>query len=150
MPAAVAVVSVLSTLRERGASVVDVSPIVLAESWSGRAHLYWKDLKGMGSLRSGSSGRRVRRLHALLRAAGTYEGPDATVFSAETADAVMRFQRSRRLPADGKAGPMTMIALYQSLADDGVPKLAVAPLQSVLEGSTPPAAIEPRTEGSEG
>jgi len=134
-----------------GRAVVDVSPIVLAESWSGRAHLYWKDLKGMGSLRSGSSGRRVRRLHALLRAAGTYEGPDATVFSAETADAVMRFQRSRRLPADGKAGPMTMIALYQSLADDGVPKLAVAPLQSVLEGATPPAAVEPRTtEGSEG
>ncbi|MFM8409761.1 MAG: peptidoglycan-binding domain-containing protein, partial [Alphaproteobacteria bacterium] len=134
-----------------GRTVVDVSPIVLAESWSGRAHLYWKDLKGMGTMRPGSSGRRVRKLHALLRASGVYEGPDATVFSAETTDAVTRFQRSRKLPADGKAGPMTMIALYQSLADDTVPRLSVAPVPTVTETAPPaPSAAppaEPRVEG---
>jgi len=131
-----------------GRAVVDVSPIVLAESWSGRAHVYWKDLKGMGTMRSGSSGRRVRRLHGLLRAAGVYEGPDATVFSAETTDAVSRFQRSRKLPADGKAGPMTMIALYQSLADEGVPRLAVLAPQAVLEAAPPAPPAESRADGS--
>ncbi|MFM7142231.1 MAG: peptidoglycan-binding domain-containing protein, partial [Alphaproteobacteria bacterium] len=105
----------------------------------------------MGTMRPGSSGRRVRKLHALLRASGVYEGPDATVFSAETTDAVTRFQRSRKLPADGKAGPMTMIALYQSLADDAVPRLSVAPAPAVAEAALPaPSAAptaEPRVEG---
>lgn len=127
-----------------GRAVVDVSPLVLAESWSGRAHVYWKDVQGMGTLREGSNGRRVRRLHALLRSAGVYEGPDAPVFSAETTDAVTRFQRSRRIVADGKAGPMTMIALYQGLGDETLPRLAVS--SPAAEASVPPPAPEVRAD----
>ena len=46
---------------------------------------------------------------------------------------MLRFQRSKRLVADGKVGPMTMIALYQSVSGDRLPHLGAVPER--VEGS---------------
>ena len=43
---------------------------------------------------------------------------------------MLRFQRSKRLEADGKVGPMTMIALYQSVSGNRLPHLGAAPEKS--------------------
>jgi general secretion pathway protein A len=108
-----------------GRSEIAVSPGVLAEAWFGKAHLFWRDLDRMGGVLSvGSVSPKVRRLHSLLRGVGVYAGPDAEIFGPATEEAVMRFQRGKRLFADGKAGPLTMITLYQSVADERVPRLA--------------------------
>src|SRR5581483_1326165 len=107
-----------------GRSSVDVSPAVLAAAWFGKAHLFWRDLDRLGGLLAvGSVNPKVKRLHELLRGVGVYSGPDSTVFSPDTEAAVLRFQRAKRLFADGKAGPLTMITLYQSVAADRVPRL---------------------------
>jgi hypothetical protein len=107
-----------------GRSEVEVTPSVLAEAWFGKAHLFWRDIDRVGGILAvGTVNPKVRRLHTLLRGVGVYAGPDSPVFSPETEEAVMRFQRAKRLFADGKAGPLTMITLYQSVADDSVPRL---------------------------
>jgi murein L,D-transpeptidase YcbB/YkuD len=66
----------------------------------------------------------VVRLHELLRAAGVYHGAGGERFGEETEKAVVQFQRATHLEADGKVGPMTMIALYGRAAPDRVPQLA--------------------------
>ena len=56
----------------------------------------------------------MRDLHRKLAAAGeTGVGP-SDLYTAETADAVGRFQRSRGLPADGVCGPATWSALVEA------------------------------------
>lgn len=118
-----------------GRRKIDIASEVLAEAWFGKAHLFWQDIDRLGPmLARGSASPAVARLHDLLRAAAVYEGGGTTVFQEDTEEAVRRFQRSRRLVADGKVGPMTMIALYQSVSGDRLPHLGAA-AEVVRDGS---------------
>jgi len=111
-----------------GRAPIQISTDVLGDAWFGKAHLFWQDVDHLGPMLSvGASSPAVGRLHELLKAAGVYGGAPTSVFAASTEEAVLRFQRSKRLVADGKVGPMTMIALYQSAPGDRLPHLGVAP-----------------------
>jgi len=117
-----------------GRTPIEISPEVLGEAWFGKAHLFWQDLDRLGSMLSiGTSSPAVGRLHELLKAADVYGGAATSVFAPATEEAVLRFQRSKRLVADGKVGPMTMIALYQSVSGDRLPHLGAVPER--VEGS---------------
>lgn len=117
-----------------GRAPIEISPEVLGEAWFGKAHLFWQDLDRLGPMLAiGASSPAVGRLHELLRAADAYDGATTSVFAPATEEAVLRFQRSKRLVADGKVGPMTMIALYQSVSGDRLPHLAEVPVKD--EGS---------------
>ncbi|MDG2307380.1 MAG: AAA family ATPase [Candidatus Binatia bacterium] len=107
-----------------GQERIEVSHSVLSEVWFGQGHVLWYDVEKLGSLLSrGIAGAKVRRLHDLLQVAGVYEGPGGDQFDALTEEAVVEFQRGVHLEADGKVGPMTMIALYGMAASDRVPHL---------------------------
>jgi hypothetical protein len=107
-----------------GRDALDMQPIVLAEAWFGKAHLFWQDLDRLGPfLAIGTSSDAVARLHERLRAARVYGGDASPVFAAETEEAVLRFQQRERLVADGKVGPMTMIALYRRTSPERLPRL---------------------------
>ncbi len=107
-----------------GRATIAVSHPTLSEVWFGQAHLLWRDVEKLGSLLArGAEGGRVRRLQELLEEVGVYRGPANASFDEETEDAVVEFQRAVRIAADGKVGPMTMIALYGLTASDRVPHL---------------------------
>ena len=108
-----------------GRSQIELAPPVLGERWYGRAHLLWRDVDQIGEkvMKVGTRGRSVARLHDLLRAAQSYQGPPSEVFTANTAQAVTDFQQREQLVADGKVGPLTMIALYRTVGSSGVPRL---------------------------
>ncbi len=81
----------------------------------------------MGVLQIGSSGGRVRALQEALRARGFHPGALDGSFGPGTEAAVMAFQRSERMLADGVVGPRTAAAL--GLMD-------VPPIPSVIPGVT--------------
>ena len=60
-------------------------------------------------------GAQVARLQALLRRIGVYDGPESGDYSAPTEAAVLAFQRSRLIVADGRVGPLTRIMLYAAV-----------------------------------
>ena len=89
-------------------------------------------------LRMGSQGAAVRELQALLKVA--VDGK----FGPKTREAVLRFQRSRNLTADGVVGPRTWQALGSG-APAATPVSVTAPASSrpILRlGSTGPAVAE--------
>jgi general secretion pathway protein A len=107
-----------------GRTPIEISTDVLGEAWFGKAHLFWQDVDRLGPMLSmGSSSPAVGRLHELLKSAEVYTGAPSSTFANATQEAVLRFQRSKRLDADGKVGPMTMIALYQSVLRGRLPHL---------------------------
>lgn len=115
-----------------GRTPIDISTDVLGEAWFGKAHLFWQDIDRLGPmLRMGTSSPAVARLHELLKSAAVYSGTPTSTFANATQEAVLRFQRSKKLDADGKVGPMTMIALYQSVSGDRLPHLGAAPERDV-------------------
>jgi hypothetical protein len=65
----------------------------------------------MRTLRWGMSGDDVADLQRALADLGFYAGPVDGRFGAQTRSAVLAFQRDQRLPADGIAGPLTLVAL---------------------------------------
>lgn len=114
-----------------GRTPIEISADVLGEAWFGKAHLFWQDIDRLGPmLAMGASSPAVGRLHELLRSADVYAGGPTSTFANATQEAVLRFQRSKRLEADGKVGPMTMIALYQSVSGDRLPHLGAVPEKS--------------------
>ena len=111
-----------------GRTPIEISTEVLGEAWFGKAHLFWQDVDRLGPMLSmGSSSPAVGRLHELLKSADVYAGAPSSTFANATQEAVLRFQRSKRLDADGKVGPMTMIALYQSVSRGRLPHLGAEP-----------------------
>jgi peptidoglycan hydrolase-like protein with peptidoglycan-binding domain len=118
-----------------GRTPIDISTDVLGEAWFGKAHLFWQDIDRLGPmLTMGASSPAVGRLHELLKSAAVYSGTPTSTFANATQEAVLRFQRSKKLDADGKVGPMTMIALYQSVSGDRLPHLGAAPERDVGAG----------------
>jgi peptidoglycan hydrolase-like protein with peptidoglycan-binding domain len=64
-------------------------------------------------LRIGTYGPAITRVQERLQALGLYGGPLDGVFGPQTEAAVMTFQRSRQLTADGIVGPATWRALLR-------------------------------------
>jgi peptidoglycan hydrolase-like protein with peptidoglycan-binding domain len=67
-------------------------------------------------LKVGSRGAAVTQLQQSLRTLGYYKGPVTGYFGQETEQAVIRFQQSKRLQADGVAGANTLQVIRTSLA----------------------------------
>jgi hypothetical protein len=108
--------------------VIQLPVDLLDAYWNGRAHFFWEDIDELGPLLSdGSAGPEVERLHLLLADVGVYRGAGGDTYNPATAAAVSRFQQRMGLEADGKVGPMTMIALYRKGVPGAMPRLARVP-----------------------
>jgi len=96
------------------ASPVAVKPALLERAWYGQAYVLSRDFEGLGpgTLDGHSRGARVSRLQGLLKRVGTYAGPESGAFDPSTSAAVLDFQRSRYVSADGIVGRLTRMALY--------------------------------------
>jgi peptidoglycan hydrolase-like protein with peptidoglycan-binding domain len=66
----------------------------------------------MPVLKIGSKGQAVKELQTLLKAAGGYQGTADGVFGKQTQTAVIQFQQSKQLKADGVVGTKTWSALH--------------------------------------
>jgi general secretion pathway protein A len=93
---------------------VSVPTGFLEKAWYGQAHVFSRDFEGLGpgTLDGRSRGARVTRLQGLLKHIGAYGGPESGLFDPATSAAVLDFQRSRYVSADGIVGPLTRVALY--------------------------------------
>jgi hypothetical protein len=74
-------------------------------------------LSERGQLDLNDRGRRVRALQRALNDLGYRAGQPDGVYGSQTVAAVRRFQREAGLPEDGIAGPRTLRALNQALAE---------------------------------
>src|SRR5581483_1485532 len=109
-----------------GASIA-VDPALLERFWLGQAHVLWRDFEGLGpTFGKEARGIPVARLQALLRRAGLYGGAQSGEFDPGTVAAVLDFQRSRLLAADGRVGRLTRIVLYDVAGGYARPTLALA------------------------
>jgi len=98
---------------------------VLQKFWNGRAHILWNDHERFRrTMGPGSGGPGVLRLQGLLREVGVYRGVVNGVYGDAMANAVRRFQTRHNLQADGVAGPLTQIMLYNVLSRFQRPLLA--------------------------
>ncbi len=103
---------------------VSMSRGALMDVWNGNAHILWKDHERFRrSMGPGSGGPAVLRLQALLREAGLYDGIVNGIYGDDAEKAVRDFQTAHRLAADGVAGPVTQILLYNSIARFSRPEL---------------------------
>jgi general secretion pathway protein A len=97
-------------------AVVDVDRAALQAAWDGRYHALWQGPAWLAPAPApGSSGAAV----AWLRARLALPPLEPAIYDADLAAVVRGFQQARGLPADGVAGPETLIAL----ADDRGPRL---------------------------
>jgi general secretion pathway protein A len=112
-------------IERAGASMVtlhlekplSVSRPTFERMWTGVAHLYWKDAEAFRqSFKEGESGPAVTRMQGLLTELGVLRAPASGVYDADTGNAVRTLQTSYGLPADGKAGELTQIILYNAVA----------------------------------
>jgi general secretion pathway protein A len=132
-----------------GREPLEMQPLVLAEAWFGKAHLFWQDLDRLGPfLAVGNSSDAVARLHERLRAARFYDGDASQMFAPETEQAVLRFQQRERLVADGKVGPMTMIALYRRTSAEGLPHLGGVPTSTGIAAADDRGSAEDQWVGT--
>ena len=107
-----------------GVEPVDVDTAFLDRHWFGEAHLLWRDFESLGpTFGRDGRGAPVARLQALLRGVGTYRGPVNGIFDPATEAAVLAFQRSRFLEADGRIGRLTRIVLYDAAGGYARPTL---------------------------
>lgn len=96
--------------------VVDIDRTALQSAWDGRYYALWRGPVALATPpQPGSSGGAV----ASLRARAGLPAQAPATYDAALVAAVRAFQQARGLPADGVAGPETLIAL----ADDGGPRL---------------------------
>jgi general secretion pathway protein A len=109
-------------------------------AWNGKAHIVFKDPEALRyDLAPGGGGPAVRKLQAMLAAAGVFDAAPNGLYDALTENAVRRFQESHHVTVDGVAGPITQILLYNSLARFERPTLASAP---AVPGVMPAARVQ--------
>jgi general secretion pathway protein A len=110
------------------ATTITVQPAFLEKAWYGQAHVFSRDFEGLGpgALDGRSRGARVTRLQGLLKHIGAYGGPESGLFDPATSAAVLDFQRSRYVSADGIVGPLTRVALYAAAGGYPRPTLSEA------------------------
>jgi len=111
-----------------------VKPALLERAWYGQAYVLSRDFEGLGpgTLDGHSRGARVSRLQGLLKRIGAYAGPESGLFDPTTSAAVLDFQRSRYVSADGIVGRLTRVALYAAAGGYPRPTLTASSV-----GSTP-------------
>jgi general secretion pathway protein A len=112
--ALVAMSDAAPVLTAGGEPPIAVSSALLAQAWYGRAHILSRDFEslGPGMLDGQSRGARVTRLQGLLKRVGAFSGTETGQYDAATSSAVLDFQRSRYVSADGIVGRLTRVALY--------------------------------------
>lgn len=90
----------------------------------------------MSVLRKGMLGVAVRAVQERLKAHGFDPGPISGTFDDATEKAVIAFQASRNLGADGKVGSKTMLALYDDMpVPPGMPKVTPEIVGEMCEGA---------------
>jgi general secretion pathway protein A len=88
----------------------------LAPLWSGQAYILWRNGEKIRlPLSQGATGNDVIRVQILLQAAGGASLEVNGVYDENTAQAVKEFQRSKKIRATGKMGPLTLIRLYREV-----------------------------------
>jgi general secretion pathway protein A len=120
----------VATLEGVGPIPLHIPRDELAQHWSGRALVPWKDHAMLPPLLGpGATGDSVRWLQDGLAALGLLAGPANGEFGDATQQAVRAFQREEALPVDGWVGPLTLIRLYARLPGYAAsPRLASAAL----------------------
>ena len=115
-----------------------VKPALLEHAWYGQAYVLSRDFEGLGpgTIDGHSRGARVSRLQALLKRIGAYAGPESGFFDTPTSAAVLDFQRSRYVSADGIVGRLTRIALYAAAGGYPRPTLTTSSLGSAPAGAS--------------
>ncbi|HBZ72338.1 MAG TPA: hypothetical protein DEP35_22435 [Deltaproteobacteria bacterium] len=99
----------------------------LEARWHGEAFVVWRDFEPLPeTLNPGDSGPAVEWLQHALAELGFLARAESGRFDLPTTAAVMAFQQSRALAADGSVGPRTKMALYAALRRYGVPRLAAS------------------------
>jgi general secretion pathway protein A len=124
---------VLIKLDDHGAALryggtnVTLSSADMTHLWLGEAHVFWRDFLNLSQyMAPGSVGEDVTKLQQMLARIGEYHGSFSSSYDRTTAEAVARFQRSRRLVADGVVGPLTKILLYEATGGFDHPRLSDA------------------------
>ena len=119
-------------------STVAVKSTLLEHAWYGQAYVLSRDFEGLGpgTLDGHSHGARVSRLQSLLKRVGAYTGPESGFFDSPTSAAVLDFQRSRYVSADGIVGRLTRVALYAAAGGYPRPTLTTSSLGPIPAGAS--------------
>jgi peptidoglycan hydrolase-like protein with peptidoglycan-binding domain len=100
-------------------------------------------------MRKGDSGNDVKKLQRALEIVGAYEGSIDGNFGDLTEEAVMAFQKDKRLTADGVAGEDTIKALFgQEAAKPPETEKGMAGIESLSDVGDTPATSEIGDSGS--
>lgn len=96
----------------------------LAQHWTGRAYIPWKNLRGLvGVIPVNAPEASVITLKMILREIGYDDIFLNPVFDDPTRAAVRQVQARHGLPVDGYVGTLTKIALYNEMAPSDIPRL---------------------------
>ncbi len=107
-----------------GTLAVTLTTDDMAKVWLGEAHVFWRDFLNLSAyMAPGTVGEDVMKLQQMLARIGEYQGSFSSNFDRPTSEAIARFQRSRRLVADGVVGPLTKILLYEATGAFDHPRL---------------------------
>ncbi len=108
-----------------GDAAITLTAADVAKLWMGEAHVFWRDFLELSPyMAPGSVGEDVMKLQQMLARIGEYSGTFSSSYDRPTSEAIARFQRSRRLIADGVVGPLTKILLYEAVGAFDHPRLA--------------------------
>jgi len=95
------------------------APALVPEPEPDPREALWHDFGGLPvQVGPGDAGAPVAWLQRALGLLGHYSEPPSGLFDQTTLAAVLAFQRSRGLPADGIVGPDTKLALYEALGGE--------------------------------
>jgi general secretion pathway protein A len=118
-----------------GGDTVRVAPALLDRVWFGDARVLWRDFEWLGpTFGTEAKGPHVARLQRALARAGVYDGGETGAFDEATQQAVVAFQRSRRLDPDCRVGRLTRIALYGAANGYAHPTLGENPAVATRGG----------------
>lgn len=92
--------------------------------WYGQAYIFWKDFEDLATrLRYGDHSTEVAWLHKKLKFLGYYDSDMSLTYDEKTQMAVVHFQISHHIRADGIVGPETQMVLYRQLPSYETPSL---------------------------